>query len=287
MIELGKNIQLNILKHATVGLYLTDESGEEVLLPNKYCTEEMKPRQSIEVFVYRDSEDRKVATTLMPDVYLHEFAQLKVKAVTKVGAFMDWGLEKDLMVPFREQKQDMEEGRWYIIYLNLDEKTDRLYASNRLERFLQNDTISVQEGQEVDLIIQQKTDLGFAVIINNKHRGLIFENEIFQEVRVGEKLKGFVQKIRNDGKIDVSLQATGFQKANEENTGLILAKLEEYEGFLPLNDKSTPEEITGVLGISKKAFKKTIGSLYKQHKIEISPEGIKLLKPPTPNPDES
>jgi len=166
---------------------------------------------------------------------------------------------------------------WYIVYLLLDEKTDRLYASNRVERFLQNDNISVSEGEEVDLLIQQKTDLGFSVIINNKHRGLIFENEIFQEVRVGEKLKGFVQKIRKDGKIDVALQATGYQKANEENTGLILAKLEEYEGFLPLNDKSTPEEITGVLEISKKAFKKAIGSLYKERKIEITPEGIKLL----------
>jgi len=242
----------------------------------------MKPGQNIEVFVYRDSEDRKVATTLSPAIFLHEFAQLKVKAVTKVGAFMDWGLEKDLMVPFREQKQDMVEGRWYIVYLLLDEKTDRLYASNRMERYIQNESLSVQEGQEVNLLVQQKTDLGYAVIINHQHRGLIFENEIFQDIRVGEKLKGFVKKIRDQNKIDVSLQATGFRQANEGNAGLIMKKLEEYEGFLPLNDKSSPEEIAGVLEISKKAFKKAIGSLYKERKIEITSEGIKTQSPRKP-----
>ena len=277
MLEQGKLVELNILKRAIVGLYLSDDSGEEVLLPNKYCTEEMKPRGKVKVFIYRDSEGRTVATTLTPKINLHEFALLKVSAVSGVGAFLDWGLEKDLMVPFREQKQKMEEGRWYIVYLDLDQKTDRLFASNRVERHLQNDELLVKEGDEVDLVVQQKTDMGYAVIINHKHKGLIFDNEVFKEVRVGDKLKGYVKNVRDDNKIDVSLQAIGYRGANDANSERILTKLKEYDGFIPLTDKSTPEEISAQFGISKKAFKKSLGALYKQHLIEIQPTGIRLL----------
>jgi predicted RNA-binding protein (virulence factor B family) len=277
MIEPGKHAELNILKRSGVGLYLSDDSGEEVLLPNKYCTEEMKPGGKVNVFIYRDSEGRKVATTLTPKISLHEFALLKVNSVTGVGAFLDWGLEKDLMVPFREQKQKMEEGRWYIVYLDLDQKTDRLFASNRLERYIQNEELGVKEGDEVDLVIQQKTDLGYSVIINHLHKGLIFDNEVFQEVRIGDRLKGFVKKVRDDKKIDVSLHALGFRGANDANSELILKQLKEYDGFIPLTDKSTPEEISIQFGISKKAFKKSLGSLYKQRLIEIQPTGIRLL----------
>jgi len=277
MLEQGKLGELNILKRSGVGLFLSDESGEEVLLPNKYCTEEMKPGEKVKVFIYRDSEGRKVATTLTPKIFLHEFALLKVSAVTGVGAFLDWGLEKDLMVPFREQKQKMEEGRWYIVYLDLDEKTDRLFASNRLERYLENDELTIKEGDEVDLVIQQKTDLGYAVIINHKHKGLVFDNEVFKEVRIGDRLKGFVKKIRDDKKVDVSLQALGYKGANDANSELILQQLKENDGFLPITDKSTPEEISTQFGISKKAFKKSLGALYKQRLIEIQPTGIQLL----------
>ena len=277
MLEQGKLGELNILKRSGVGLFLSDESGEEVLLPNKYCTEEMKPGEKVKVFIYRDSEGRKVATTLTPKIFLHEFALLKVSAVTSVGAFLDWGLEKDLMVPFREQKQKMEEGRWYIVYLDLDEKTDRLFASNRLERYLENDELTIKEGDEVDLVIQQKTDLGYAVIINHKHKGLVFDNEVFKEVRIGDRLKGFVKKIRDDKKVDVSLQALGYKGANDANSELILQQLKENDGFLPITDKSTPEEISTQFGISKKAFKKSLGALYKQRLIEIHPTGIQLL----------
>ena len=277
MLEQGKHVELNILKRAVFGLYLTDDSGEEVLLPNKYCTEEMKPGGKVIVFIYRDSEGRTVATTLTPKINLHEFALLKVSEVTAVGAFLDWGLEKDLMVPFREQKQKMEEGRWYIVYLDLDQKTDRLFASNRVERYLQNDELLVKEGDEVDLVVQQKTDLGYAVIINHKHKGLIFDNEVFKEVRVGDKLKGYVKNIRDDNKIDVSLQAIGYRGANDANSELILTKLKEYDGFIALTDKSTPEDISTQFGISKKAFKKALGALYKQRLIEIQPTGIRLL----------
>ena len=277
MIEQGRQVELNILKRAGVGLYLTDDSGEEVLLPNKFCTEELKPGGKVNVFIYRDSEGRKVATTQTPTILLNEFALLKVSAVSGVGAFLDWGLDKDLMVPFREQKQKMEEGRWYIVYLDLDQRTDRLFASNRVERYLQNDEISVKEGEEVALVVQQKTDLGYAVIINHTNKGLIFDNEVFTEIRIGDALKGFVKKVRDDKKIDVSLQAVGYRDANDANSTLICKQLEENKGFLPFTDKSSPEEISAQFGISKKAFKKSLGALYKQRMIEIQPGGIKLL----------
>jgi len=276
MIEQGRNIDLKIVKRATFGLFLADESGEEVLLHNKYCSEEMKPGDNITVFVYRDSEGKKIATTLTPKIFINEFVLLKVTSVTGVGAFLDWGLEKELMVPFREQKQKMVEGRWYIVYLDLDKKTDRLYASNRVERFLQNEKISVKEGEEVELVVLHKTDLGYSVIINHAHQGLIFENEIFQEIRIGDRLSGYVKKIREDQKIDISLQPIGFRKFNDSNSELICNKLEENDGFLAFTDKSSPEEIYSLFGISKKAFKKSLGALYKQRRIEILPDGIKL-----------
>jgi len=277
MIEQGKEIELKIAKRATFGLYLADESGEEVLLPNKYCRDEMKPGDTTRVFVYKDSEGKKVATTLTPKIFIHEFALLKVSAVTGVGAFLDWGLEKELMVPFREQKQKMEVGRWYIVYLDLDKKSDRLYASNRVERFLQNDQISVKDGDEVALVVLQKTDLGYSVIVNHAHKGLIFDNEIFQEIRVGNRLKGYVKKVRDDKKIDISIQPIGFRNVNDSNSELIYKTLVENDGFLAITDKSSPDEIYTLLGISKKAFKKSLGALYKQKKVDIQPEGIKLI----------
>lgn len=282
MIEQGKFVRLNIVKRSTFGLFLGDEAGEELLLPNKYCTDSMKPGLEVDVFIYRDSEDRKVATTLTPKIRFHEFALLKAIAVAKVGAFMDWGLEKDLMVPFREQPQNMEEGRWYIVYLDLDEKSDRLFASNRVERYLQNDKLSVVEGEEVSLVVWQKTDLGYTVIVNHAHKGLVFENEIFQDLNVGEKHKGYVKKIREDNKIDISLQAIGYQKFNDANSELIFSALVENQGFLPLTDKSSPEAIYSQFNISKKAFKKSIGALYKQKKILIETSGIRLLEEKAP-----
>ena len=277
MIDQGKEIELNIAKRATFGLFLADESGEEVLLPNKYCSEDMKPGDKVRVFVYKDSEGKKVATTLTPFILLNEFALLKVTAVTGVGAFLDWGLEKELMVPFREQKQKMEVGRWYIVYLDLDLKSDRLYASNRVERFIQNEELSVKEGEEVDLLVLHKTDLGYSVIINHAHKGLIFDNEIFREIRVGDRLRGYVKHIREDKKIDVSLQPIGFRNFNDANSELIYKKLEENDGFLACTDKSSPEEIYSQFGISKKAFKKSLGALYRKKLIEIRPDGIKRI----------
>lgn len=278
MIEIGRSNELRILRNTSVGLYLGDESGEEVLLPNKYCPEKFELQDKIEVFVYHDHEERKVATKIKPKILLNEFELLQVTAVTNVGAFMDWGLEKDLLVPFREQRHKMQEGKWYIVYLDVDRKTDRLYASNRIDDILQNRVLTVERGEEVSLFVFQKTDLGFSVIVNNIHKGLLFRNEIFKELNIGDKIIGFVKNIREDNKLDISIQRIGYENFNDCNSELIFHKLVENEGFLPVTDKSSPEEIRRQFGISKKAFKKSIGALYKQHKITILPEGIKSIK---------
>ncbi|MBZ0245187.1 MAG: GntR family transcriptional regulator [Cyclobacteriaceae bacterium] len=277
MIEIGKYNELEILRHTSVGLYLGDGAGEDVLLPNKYCPDNIEQGDKLRVFVYKDHEERKVATNLTPKILLNDFALLKVTAVSPVGAFLDWGLEKDLMVPFNEQKEKMEEGNWYLVYMNIDKKTDRLYGSNKLDKFLQNESLTVAEGDEVDIIIMQKTDLGFSVVVNKEHKGLVFNNEIFRTLKVGDKLKGFVKNIRDDNKIDISLQPLGYEKFNDPNCELILTKLQRNNNYLSITDNSSPEEIYSSLGISKKAFKKAIGSLYKQRKITISSDGITLI----------
>jgi len=277
VIEIGKHNELTVLRQTSVGLYLGDDAGEDVLLPNKYCPEGAGQGDRLRVFVYRDHEERKVATTLAPKILLHGFALLKATAVSNVGAFLDWGLEKELMVPFNEQRQKITEGRWYLAYMGVDKKTDRLYASTKLDKYHQNESLTVAEGDEVDLIIMQATDLGFSVIINNAHKGLVFHNEIFRAVKVGDKLKGHVKKIREGNKIDVSLQPIGYDKSNDPNCRLIQTHLERNHGFLKISDSSSPEEIYATFGMSKKAFKKAIGSLYKQRRITISPEGIALV----------
>lgn len=276
MIEIGQYNELAILRETSVGLFLGDESGEDVLLPNKYRPEKFEIGDKIEVFVYRDHEERKVATNLEPKILLNDFALLKVTAVTEVGAFMDWGLEKELMVPFNEQRQKMEEGRWYLVYMMLDKKTDRLFASNKIDKFLQNEVLTVKEGDAVDLVVMQKTDLGFSVIIDNVHKGLIYENEIFKKLNVGDKLSGFVKKIREDNKVDVSLHPIGYENFNDTNSELIFNKLIDNKGFLAVTDQSSPEDIYAQFGISKKAFKKAVGSLFKQRKITLEKTGIRL-----------
>jgi len=277
LIEIGKYNDLKILRETSVGLYLGAEDGEDVLLPTRYCPESYEIGDKIRVFVYPDNEGRKIATNLIPKLLVNEFAFLQVKAIETAGAFMDWGLDKDLLVPFREQRQRMEKGRWYVIYLYIDDKTGRLVGTNKIEQRLQNDDLKVQEGDEVELLIMQKTDLGYSAIINHEHKGLIFGNEIFGEINVGQEVTGYIKIIREDNKIDLSLQPIGYQNAIDPNYDLLTRKLMENNGFLSLNDKSTPELIYETLGISKKAFKKTIGALYKQRAIEITPEGIKLI----------
>jgi len=248
MIEVGKYNELEILRSTSVGLYLGDEAGEDILLPLKYSPEEFEIGDTLKVFVYRDSEDRKIATNLVPKIHMHEFALLEVKEMTQLGAFLDWGLEKDLMVPFSEQKVNMQTGRWYVVYLDLDEKTDRLYGSAKLDKFREKENITVAEGDEGDLVVYHHSELGYSAIVNKIHNGLIYDNEVFQRLHVGQKLKGFVKLVRPDNKLDISLQPIGYEKAKEVNTDMILRLLKEDQGFLPFVDKSTPDEIYATFG---------------------------------------
>lgn len=267
-----------MIKRTTrVGLYLENEEGEDVLLPTKYSPLKYETDDELEVFVYLDNEGRKVATNLTPKVLVNEFAFLQASSVSQVGAFMDWGIAKELLVPFREQKLRMVEGRWYIIYMSIDDKTGRLYASNKLEKFLDNEDLTVKENEEVELMVMHKTDIGFNVIVNNTHIGLIFENEIFRELNIGDKLKGYVKNIREDNKLDISLQAHGYDKSIDPNCDLVYKKLLGHGGEVSITDKSSPEQIYSEFGMSKKAFKKAVGALYKQRKIEIHSDMIKLI----------
>lgn len=276
MIEIGKYNTLTIDRSTLVGLFLTKED-QSVLLPNKYVPKVYDIGDELTVFVYLDHEERPIATTLEPYIKLHEFAWLRVNYINQYGAFLDWGLEKDLFVPFKEQARPMEQGKRYLVYMYTDEKTNRLVASSRTNQFLSNETVNLEKNQEVDLIISHITDLGINVIINQKHKGLIYKDEAFVEVKPGQRCKGYVKTIRPDGKIDVSLQKQGYE-AVEPNAEKILNELQSSRGFLRLNDDSHPEDIKTVLQMSKKTFKKAIGLLYKAKRIEIKEDGIYLLK---------
>jgi predicted RNA-binding protein (virulence factor B family) len=277
VIPIGKHQELTILRYTTVGVFLGDEAGEEdVLLPNKYCPENFQIGQKLTVFVYRDHEERKIATNLEPKILLHQFAFLRVASVSNVGAFMDWGLEKELMVPFREQRQKMEAGRWYIVYLELDEKTDRLFATNKIDKRLSNEILTVEEGEAVDMMVMKKTDLGFSVIVNQQHEGLIFDSDVLGKLNIGDELTGYVKHIRDDNKLDIALQPIGFENFNDQNCEVILRQLKDHKGFLPITDKSSPDEIYAQFNISKKAYKKAIGTLYKQREVTLEPNGIRL-----------
>ena len=281
MIEIGKYNTLTILRDTKVGLFLGNptedpEGIHDILLPNKYVPREFEIGDEMTVFVYLDHEERPVATTLEPYIFLNEFALLRVNYTNQVGAFMDWGMEKDILVPFKEQARPMEKGKRYLVYLYMDEKTNRLVASSKLNQFLNNDEISVEVGEEVDLIVSHITDLGINVIINEKHKGLLYKNEVYDDLRTGDRIVGFIKTIRPDGKIDVSTRKLGFEGI-EPNAQIILDELKASRGFLRLNDDSHPEDIKTVLKMSKKTFKKAIGLLYKQKLIEIKDDGIYLL----------
>ncbi|MBN2236041.1 MAG: GntR family transcriptional regulator [Bacteroidales bacterium] len=275
MIALGEYNLLRIDRFMTPGAFLVDEEGKDVLLPNKYLPENASVGDEIEVFIYTDSEDRIIATTIDPPITLNEFGFLKVKDVNNIGAFLDWGLEKDLLVPFSEQNQPMEINRWYVVRLFLDDKTNRLVASNKLNKFLEVDYISVEVNEEVDILVIEKTDLGYKLIINHVHKGLAYASETFRELNVGDTLKGYIKNIREDGKIDVSLQKQGYDNV-EPSSKQILDLLKQQNGFLALTDKSEPDKIYDVLQMSKKTFKKAIGNLYRRKQIRLEEDGIYL-----------
>ncbi|MBR9922688.1 MAG: GntR family transcriptional regulator [Bacteroidetes bacterium] len=276
MLNIGEINELEILRETLVGLYLGDDEENDVLLPNKYVPETYEIGDKIEVFLYRDSEDRPVATTLEPKIKLNDFAPLTVRSVTKFGAFLDWGMEKDLLVPFSEQLEKMHKDETYLVYMYLDGATDRLVASSNLPRFIKNRELTVEEGEEVDLIFSGKSDLGWNVIINKAHWGLIYYNELFANVSVGDRRRGFVFNIREDNKIDVRLRKSGYEGI-EPNAKILLEAIRSNDGFLPLTDKSAPEDIQEQLEMSKKVFKKAVGALYKQKIIRLEKDGLYLV----------
>lgn len=284
MIEIGKYNTLTILRETKVGLYLglpdeniENDPSKDILLPNKYVPEHYVIGNEIAVFVYLDHEERPVATTLEPYIFLNEFALLRVNYVNQVGAFMNWGMEKDLFVPFKEQARPMEQGKRYLVYMYMDEKTNRLVGSSKTNQFLDNENITVENGEEVDLIVSHITDVGINVIINEKHKGLLYKNEVFEDLRTGDRIIGYIKNVRPDGKIDVSRQPFGMERVDASGQ-IILDELKASRGFLRLNDDSHPEDIKTVLKMSKKTFKKAIGTLYKQKLIEIKDNGIYLVK---------
>jgi hypothetical protein len=273
--QIGEYNTLEILRSTKVGLFLGDGTND-VLLPNKYVPKEFQIGDSLTVFVYLDHEERPVATTLKPYVKLNEFAHLKVNYINKFGAFLNWGLEKDLFVPFKEQARPMEEGKRYLVYCFMDDKTNRLVASSKTQQFLDKEEANYTNGEEVDLIISHISDAGINVIINEKHRGLAYANEVYGDIKPGLRMKGYIKQVRPDGKLDVSLRKLGVE-AIEPSAQVILDELQANKGFLGLHDNSQPEDIKTVLKMSKKTFKKAIGTLYKQQLIEIKDDGIYLV----------
>lgn len=276
MIKIGEYNQLDIIRETPQGLYLADQEGNEILLPNKYVPEAFQIWDTLDVFVYLDHEERPVATTLKPYIQLNEFAYLRCKVVNEIGAFMDWGLEKQLFVPFKEQARPMKEGNGYIVYLYMDDQTNRLVGSSKTRKYLSNVNVTVNQYDKVNILVTHLTEKGANVIINQKHEGLIYIENIFEDIRTGDTMEAYIKKVRDDEKIDVVIQPEGY-KSIEPNAEFIYEELKAAGGFLPLHDKSSPEEIKNHLGLSKKLFKKAIGALYRDKIIAIKEDGIELL----------
>lgn len=267
---------LPVLRILTIGAYLDGRESGDILLPAKWLPETAKVGETLDVFIYFDSDDRLIATTLRPLALLGEVALLRAVAVNRVGAFLDWGLEKDLLVPYREQTIKMTEGNDYLVYVFADPATGRLAASARLESFMQTSEHNFQPGDEVDLVIWKQTTLGYKAIINNSYEGVLYSNEIFRPISFGEKTKGYIGKIREDGKIDLSLLKPGYEKIDDLSATL-LELLRKHHGFMALTDKSAAGEIYQRLAMSKKNFKKAVGKLYKDRLIDIEEGGIRII----------
>lgn len=276
MVAIGDYNELEIIKQVDFGVYLDSEDGE-ILLPTKYLPADYRVGDTLRVFIYRDSEDRIIATTLEPKAKIGDFAALEVKQTNNFGAFLDWGLEKDLFVPFNNQRELMQPGRQYVVYVYLDENSDRIVGTAKYEKYLNREPTGLNEGDEVALLVVGFTDLGIKVIINNEYLGVLYKNEVFRRLEIGEKTKGYIRKIREDQKIDVSLQKSGFAEVTDASQQ-VLQSLKAANGKMPLSDNSTPEEIYAALGMSKKTFKKAIGTLYRQGQIELHADYITLKK---------
>jgi uncharacterized protein len=276
MMTIGKWNTLEVVSDTKFGLYLADEEGNDVLLPNKYCPKEAAIGDKLEVFIYSDHEQRPVATTLRPLIMRDQFAYLRVKQVGTIGAFLDWGLEKDLLVPYKEQEPRMEEGQRYIVFMYLDQASGRLVATNRVHRQLVNKDLEVEVGDEVGILIWEQNEAGYKAIINNKHSGIVYRSDLYAPLRIGERMKAYVRAIREDNKIDLSLQPIGFENV-EASAESLLEMLQKNGGHLPYGDKSDAELIQQKLKMSKKTFKKAAGTLFKKKLVRIEDQGIFLV----------
>jgi predicted RNA-binding protein (virulence factor B family) len=274
-IKVGDYNFLKVIRKVAFGFYL-DDGEEGILLPIRFAPQDLQIDDEIKVLVYHDSDNRLIATTQIPYAIVGEIAKLKVVEITKQGAFLDWGLMKDLFVPMSKQLGGMRLGAEYLVKLYLDEQTGRVAATEKIDFLLNNEELTVKEKEIVELIVYRKTELGYAMIINNRHIGLLHSNEIYREMVIGEKLEGFIKSIRPDQKIDVVIGKPGFQKIEDE-AAKILRLLAENDGYLPYHDKSDPADIYAFFGMSKKVFKMTTGTLYKQHKIAFTKTGIQLI----------
>ncbi|MBP5502494.1 MAG: GntR family transcriptional regulator [Bacteroidales bacterium] len=276
MIEIGYSNKMTILRECPNGLMLNGEDLGEILMPKRYVTPDMKIGREVEAFVYTDSEDRLVAITDMPIAHVGQFAWLECVQTSKVGAFLDWGLEKDLLLPFSEQKDRPSVGRKCFVYIYLDQNTNRIVASQKLNKFLDPRDPKYYHGERVEIFIHQRTELGYKVIVDNAHWGMIYNSEMFRPVHSGEYTYGYVNKIREDNRIDVMLEKSS-AKLVDSSEEAILQKIKDNGGYLPYSDKSSPDDIMRVFGISKKVFKKAIGGLYKQHLIVIEDGGVRVV----------
>ncbi len=277
MITIGQTYDLEVVKAVDFGFYLDAENLGEVLLPVKFAPADLVEGDSIEVFLYLDSEERPVATTQKPKAKVGEFAYLKVVDSTRVGAFLDWGLDKDILAPFAEQHRPMEVGHSYLVYLYIGDIDGRITASSKIDKFLDDEKPhNFKPQQAVDLIIANSTDLGYKAIINHSHWGVLYKNDVFQRLSFGQYIKGYIKHVRPDGKIDLSLQ--GGQETRDKSAIIILNYLQKQNGFAPVHDKSDPQLISDLFGMSKGAFKKAIGGLYKQRIINIEKDGIRLIQ---------
>lgn len=275
MLQIGQYNTLKVLKQSPIGLYLGN-GDEEVLLPKKYIQDGTNVGDELELFVYLDNDNRPIATTLKPYATVGEFAYMTVKDVNEHGAFLDWGIAKDLFVAYSEQRTEMQKGNKYIVFLFVDEYSGRIAASAKSIKFLDNTDVKLRVGDEVQLLISEQTDLGFKAIINNAFEGLLYKNEIFEDIKVGDTKRGFIKQIRDDGKIDLRLQPSGYVHIETTRHG-VLEQLKSEGGLLKLGDKSSPEEIYAKFNMSKKAFKKTIGALFKERLILIRDYEIRLV----------
>lgn len=276
MLRIGNYNTLRTIKLVGFGAYLDGGDGKEILLPKRYVPEGLEPGDDINVFIYHDNEGRPIATTLKPYATVGEFRFLTVKSVGRIGAFLDWGLMKDLLVPFSEQKGPMQEGRKYLVYVRLDPASGRVVATERIEKFVGNIPPLYKANQEVDALITEETSIGYRAIVDDAHWGMLYRNEVFRQLGRGKMLKAYVKDVRDDGKIDLSIAPLGYRKV-EGMAGAIVRSLEMNHGFLPVHDKSDPDEIYALFQCSKKTFKQAIGSLYRQHAITIGTDGIRLV----------